>query len=415
VSTGSDISWLIAREKAVRDEAREAMLSSLNALESGSLAYDLAGMLNNTRMLETDGKAGQSNRFFTQAAGLIVPRMEAVCSLSSAIEDPSNVAELHQMRIAAKRLRYTMEAFVPCFGTPLAEQIAEVKLLQEELGQVHDSDVWVLRLQAYIDGSEATDEQKHAVEQIIAERRENRDHKYAEAVEHWHRLVKQQFAEQVETLAGSEPALSNPEEERISNMEQEEKKEIAAETPAAESTARPARRRTTKPSVPAQPAAVKTVARRVRKPSTAKAGGNGEPALDVEPQNVVVTQEIPVEVAEAAVPVASAAEPQHPVVAELKELVCSATSRLAEIEFSSGSMSKQLCKVEKMLDDLPNRLRDATVKEATKAERWMGEMRDHLQTLSESKKLSRKKVENLRQDLRTLRKNLCKVQESKKK
>ena len=48
---------------------------------------------------------------------------------------------LHDLRIAAKRLRYTLELFRSVFGKAGGRQIDRVKAIQEELGGIHDHDV----------------------------------------------------------------------------------------------------------------------------------------------------------------------------------------------------------------------------------------------------------------------------------
>lgn len=48
---------------------------------------------------------------------------------------------LHDLRIAAKRLRYTLELFRPQFGAAGERQIDRVKAIQEALGTLHDHDV----------------------------------------------------------------------------------------------------------------------------------------------------------------------------------------------------------------------------------------------------------------------------------
>jgi hypothetical protein len=48
---------------------------------------------------------------------------------------------LHDMRIAAKRLRYVLELFHPCFGPYAKTAIKHLKALQDVLGDIHDADV----------------------------------------------------------------------------------------------------------------------------------------------------------------------------------------------------------------------------------------------------------------------------------
>lgn len=54
---------------------------------------------------------------------------------------------LHMLRISAKKLRYTLELFEPCYGDTLDPFIASIKDLQEILGDIHDCDVMIDFLQ----------------------------------------------------------------------------------------------------------------------------------------------------------------------------------------------------------------------------------------------------------------------------
>jgi CHAD domain-containing protein len=53
-------------------------------------------------------------------------------------KDPSP-PELHRLRLATKRLRYTLELFRPCYGPGLETRLAELRELQQLLGEVNDS------------------------------------------------------------------------------------------------------------------------------------------------------------------------------------------------------------------------------------------------------------------------------------
>src|SRR3954466_13954116 len=56
---------------------------------------------------------------------------------------PQRVRELHDMRIAGQRLRYCFEFFAPCLGLRLKQPLEQFKKLQDYLGEIHDSDVWM--------------------------------------------------------------------------------------------------------------------------------------------------------------------------------------------------------------------------------------------------------------------------------
>ncbi len=57
------------------------------------------------------------------------------------VSNPVETTGLHNLRISAKRLRYTLELFSPVFREEGKRQIERVKQLQELLGTVHDLDV----------------------------------------------------------------------------------------------------------------------------------------------------------------------------------------------------------------------------------------------------------------------------------
>jgi CHAD domain-containing protein len=80
------------------------------------------------------------------AERIVAVRLAELCGLADRAQDPAAVAELHDTRIAAKRLRYVLEITAPCFG-PYAETATKrAKDLQDLLGEVHDCDVMLPRL-----------------------------------------------------------------------------------------------------------------------------------------------------------------------------------------------------------------------------------------------------------------------------
>jgi CHAD domain-containing protein len=67
------------------------------------------------------------------------------------VNRPECVSELHAMRIAAKHLRYTMEAFAPIYPAELKTHLQVVRKLQEQLGDIHDYDVWGVFLPEFLE------------------------------------------------------------------------------------------------------------------------------------------------------------------------------------------------------------------------------------------------------------------------
>jgi CHAD domain-containing protein len=78
---------------------------------------------------------------------IVATRLDELCSFVPRALDPAHVKPLHDMRIAAKRLRYILEVGAePCFGAYAATAIKRTKDLQDLLGELHDCDVQLPRV-----------------------------------------------------------------------------------------------------------------------------------------------------------------------------------------------------------------------------------------------------------------------------
>ena len=82
-------------------------------------------------------------------------RIDELLSHVPYITDPKNVQELHAMRISAKRLRYAMETFEELYGGQLKPYITTARKLQDQLGAIHDLDVWIVMIPQFIEEERA--------------------------------------------------------------------------------------------------------------------------------------------------------------------------------------------------------------------------------------------------------------------
>jgi CHAD domain-containing protein len=105
---------------------------------------DIAGAL------EASGLQGPSlNR--EVASAMINRRLNDMLALEQFLDDDRNIEGHHQLRIAAKRLRYTLEIFEPILGETTEAPLARVKRLQKILGDLHDCDVWIEFLPRFVE------------------------------------------------------------------------------------------------------------------------------------------------------------------------------------------------------------------------------------------------------------------------
>jgi CHAD domain-containing protein len=75
------------------------------------------------------------------AERIVRVRLDELFGFMPAAADAREVVALHDMRIAAKRLRYVLEVTHPVFGPYAAKAVDVVKDLQDLLGEIHDCDV----------------------------------------------------------------------------------------------------------------------------------------------------------------------------------------------------------------------------------------------------------------------------------
>jgi hypothetical protein len=85
------------------------------------------------------------------ALRIIRVRADELGSFVPAALDPRDVEALHDMRIAAKRLRYVLELTAPVFGSAAEKDAKRAKRLQDLLGEIHDCDESIPRVERHID------------------------------------------------------------------------------------------------------------------------------------------------------------------------------------------------------------------------------------------------------------------------
>jgi CHAD domain-containing protein len=91
----------------------------------------------------------------SQNAGIIARvRLEEVYEWSRYVDSPYAVREMHNLRIATKRLRYTLEIFADFLPDDCKAVVKELEQIQNELGELHDSDVMIALLRLCLGNQE---------------------------------------------------------------------------------------------------------------------------------------------------------------------------------------------------------------------------------------------------------------------
>jgi CHAD domain-containing protein len=90
-------------------------------------------------------------RLADNAEKIVRVRLDELTSFMPKAADAEEIVALHDMRIAAKRLRYVLEITGSCFGPYAANAVKQVKELQDLLGEIHDCDVQLPEVAAFLD------------------------------------------------------------------------------------------------------------------------------------------------------------------------------------------------------------------------------------------------------------------------
>ncbi len=212
------IEYVLAILQARRAAAQDEVLAALDRLESRGTLAELADWVN-ARSTEIDANDAEAEVLRREAGEAVRGRLGELFAYESYVEQPEAARELHAMRIAAKHLRYTLEAYSPVFADLLAPQIQWSRRLQTWLGEIHDGDVWEAELAAMAAAVAAgrqseglpdasPDTLQPGIERLRRDRAQRRAAVYAEFVAAWRQA--EAAGHWVEFRAAFEPGSAEP-------------------------------------------------------------------------------------------------------------------------------------------------------------------------------------------------------------
>ena len=161
-------------------------------------------------------------------------RLDEMYNWAADVDVPYEVRGLHNLRIAAKRLRYTLEIFEDVLP-PTSQSIAdELSQIQDELGALHDADVMIALLRLCMGGEDAgtayeqalvqagkqkakgklllqptlvatvldpnlapSPEQRYGLEQLLLKQSQQREERYRAFRQHWYQLQARDFRREI--------------------------------------------------------------------------------------------------------------------------------------------------------------------------------------------------------------------------
>ncbi len=184
--------------------------------------------------LAADAPTGRNARIIART------RLAEIYDWDAYVDEPYHVRNLHNLRIAAKRLRYTLEIFQDVLPEGIEANIKEVEQVQEELGALHDSDVMIALLRLCLGSQDSgtgyeyvlarasklwssgdfivnpalvaslldptvapSAQQRHGLELLLSSLQQQRNEQYNAFRKHWYELKGKDFRRELESLLES--------------------------------------------------------------------------------------------------------------------------------------------------------------------------------------------------------------------
>ena len=138
------VRYLLSDLQKRRQLLQKDVIGALEILEKNHAIEDMHTIFNEPLLMVRGGmKRAFVYGIAPVAAIRIEERLSTLLSFEPWVSHPEAVAEHHATRIAAKKLRYTLEVYAPVYRLNLQKPISRVKAVQEILGDLHDCDVWI--------------------------------------------------------------------------------------------------------------------------------------------------------------------------------------------------------------------------------------------------------------------------------
>lgn len=216
------IQRLLLRSQQKRGGLQKRVIKAMDRLEVSGTLEEMGSVLrqicaqarmqhtvelweSSTKFAQAFTKLDEYTPYVYQQAYLAISlRLEEMLIYEPYVNQPERIEEHHAMRIADKRLRYTMEVFEPLYHGDLEQPLKMAREIQKMLGEIHDCDVWVQYLPQFLDEermrtleyyghTRTLNRLKSGILYLQQERQQHRIERYQEFVVFWQQLRDQNF------------------------------------------------------------------------------------------------------------------------------------------------------------------------------------------------------------------------------
>lgn len=189
----NDIGKKIEKRRALREETQIKLIKTLDSSALESLREDFSKALD--EIVKRNRKAAKLSAR-EMGREVIFKGLREFADLSDSLYNPFNQEKLHQLRIAAKRLRYAIELFTVCWGEQIAPFAKKVTNMQTFLGELHDCDIWIKNLAERL----SKEEKQHTDFWLLSKFTKKRTKNYRAALHLWDKWEKNGFIKKLEEI-----------------------------------------------------------------------------------------------------------------------------------------------------------------------------------------------------------------------
>jgi CHAD domain-containing protein len=136
------VALLLNAHKDHRKSIQPTIICGLEKLKSTDVLENLGKLCEKTNT-ERSNLDFDPQKVLEKSHWHISFKLDDFLALENWVHLENEVLKHHEMRIHAKKLRYTMESFASLYKNNLAEEIETIKAFQDVLGEMHDCDFWI--------------------------------------------------------------------------------------------------------------------------------------------------------------------------------------------------------------------------------------------------------------------------------
>ena len=176
--------------KSLKNKRSRAQKQIERILAGFELEKNLPGLKVCLRALSSGANKQLNDRFYLHRNAVIQKRLDRLLEFTPYVFKLQSIHKLHQMRIAAKNLRYTLEIIRPWHGVRIDKYIRSSRDIQDVLGDVHELDALMEALPAL---TAKNKNGKLTLKYLLQECGRLRNNAYNKFVQLWRSLQKTQL------------------------------------------------------------------------------------------------------------------------------------------------------------------------------------------------------------------------------